>query len=52
MSGIMDDFKLLANYAYRMIEGDDVTEEVMDILREYNFITEDDEWDYGEDDDD
>ena len=48
----MDDFRLLASYAYQMIEGDDVIEEVMDILREYHFINENDEWDHGEEDDD
>ncbi len=52
MSGIMDDFKLLAHYYMSLMEGDThKIEDAMELLREYNFIDEDGEVISDEDDD-
>ena len=37
-------FERLAYLCYQMIEGDDVLEEVLSILRERGFVDENDEW--------
>ena len=45
------DFESLAHIAYRMLEGDDVNDQLMIILRKHKLIDENDEWDYGEEED-
>lgn len=37
-------FERLAYLCYRMIEGDDVLEQVHSLLRERGFVDENDEW--------
>jgi hypothetical protein len=41
-------FEELAYYFIRTVEGDDVIEEAMKILKEFNLVDEDGEWIYNE----
>ena len=43
-------FEELAYYFIRTVEGDDVIEEAMKLLREFKLVDEDDEWVYREED--
>lgn len=44
---LYDDFKLLAQYTYGLIEGDTHTiNEIFSLLRKYNLIDHDEEWIY------
>ena len=46
------DFESLAHIAYRMLEGDDVNDQLVAVLQKHHFVDEHGEWVYVEEEED